>query len=423
MTTTVILSIIFLLLSAIFSGMEIAFVSSNKLRIELNKETGKRASRVIAEFSDEAPTFITALLIGNNIALILFSSFASQLLNENSLQIQHQFWLLIAQTLITTIVVLIFGEFFPKALFRISPYRALSVFAVPFKYSIYWFPLKQIASIFSWLSSQLIKYLMPERYNEDQEGFSSVDLEYYIKELAAGQQGIDNDDEINSEIFEKALYLKDTRVKECMIPRTELHGIDKLASFEELKAKFIETRLSRLLVYEDNIDNVIGYVHHIDIIKQQKPMESNIYPIVVVPENMSARDLLSQFTKEHKSMAHVVDEYGGTAGLVTLEDLIEEIFGEIQDEHDDDEFIEKQLAPNAFIFSGRLEVDYLNDKYKLELPDGDYETLAGFIVVNNEDIPEVNETVFIANFELLITEASDNRLETIKLIKHPKHDD
>ncbi len=419
---TLFLSIIFLILSAVFSGMEIAFISSNKLRIELNKETGNLASKVIGEFNEEAPTFITALLIMNNIALVLFSSFASTLIADE-FSAYTGLLLLIIQTLLTTVFVLIFGEFFPKALFRISPYRALSFFVVPFKYSIYWFPLKQIAGIFSWLSSQMIKLLMPEKYNENQVGFSSIDLEYYIKELAAGHLGDDEDDEINSDIFEKALYLKDTKVKECMIPRTELYGVDKNSSFEELKSKFIETRLSRLLVYEENIDNVIGYIHHIDIIKKQESLMENIYSILVVPEHMNARDLLTQFTKEHKSMAHVVDEYGGTAGLVTLEDLIEEIFGEIQDEHDEDEFVEKKLNQDEYMFSGRLEVDYINEKYKLDLPNGDYETLAGFVVVNHEDIPNVNETVYIENFEILITEASDNRIETLQIIKHPKDDD
>lgn len=419
---TLFLSIIFLILSAVFSGMEIAFISSNKLRIELNKETGNLASKVIGEFNEEAPTFITALLIMNNIALVLFSSFASTLIADE-FSTHTGLLLLIIQTLLTTLFVLIFGEFFPKALFRISPYRALSFFAVPFKYSIYWFPLKQIAGIFSWLSRQMIKLLMPEKYNENQVGFSSIDLEYYIKELAAGHQGVDEDDEINSDIFEKALYLKDTKVKECMIPRTELYGVDKKSSFEELKNKFIETRLSRLLVYEENIDNVIGYIHHIDIIKKQESLMENIYTILVVPEHMNARDLLTQFTKEHKSMAHVVDEYGGTAGLVTLEDLIEEIFGEIQDEHDEDEFVEKQLNPDEYMFSGRLEVDYINEKYKLDLPHGDYETLAGFVVVNHEDIPNVNETVYIENFDILITEATENRIETLQIKKHPKDND
>lgn len=416
------LTIVFLILSAIFSGMEIAFVSSNKLRIELNKETGKLANRVIGEFKEQANIFITALLIGNNIALILFSSFISQLLDGDTLHIFHPFWLLIVQTLLTTIIVLIFGEFFPKALFRISPYQSLLLFALPFKYLVYWF-LKPVAFVFSWLSTALIKFLMPNRFNEDQEGFSSVDLEYYIKELAAGQQGINEDDEINSDIFEKALYLKETKVKECMIPRTELHGIDINSSLDELREKFIETKLSRLLVYEDNIDNVVGYVHHIDILKQLKSLKEFIYPILVVPENMNARDLLTQFTKEHKSMAHVVDEYGGTSGLVTLEDLIEEIFGEIQDEHDNDEFIEKQLDTHEFIFSGRLEIDYINEKYHLDIPEGDYETLGGYVVVGNEDIPNEKETIFLDNFEILILNASNNRIETLQIKKLPKHDD
>ena len=419
---TIFLTILFLILSAIFSGMEIAFVSSNKLRIELNKETGKLANRVIAKYNEEAPTFITALLIGNNIALILFSTFIAQLLSAETLRIYHQFWLLIAQTVLTTIVVLIFGEFFPKALFRISPYKSLLLFALPFKYLVYWF-LKPIASIFSWLSTSLIKLLMPNKYNEDQEGFSSVDLEYYIKELAANQQSDDDDDEINSDMFEKALYLKDTKVKECMIPRTELLGVDRNCTLEELKEKFIETKLSRLLVYEEDIDNVIGYVHHIDIIKQQKDLSTFMYPILVVPENMNARDLLTQFTKEHKSMAHVVDEYGGTAGLVTLEDLIEEIFGEIQDEHDKDDLTEKKLPDNEYIFSGRIEIDYINEKYGLDIPEGDYETLAGYVVVKHEDIPEEKETIFIDNFEILILEAMNTRIETIQLKKLPKHDD
>jgi len=416
------LTIFFLILSAIFSGMEIAFISSNKLRIELNKETGKLANRVIAEFKEDAPIFITALLIGNNIALILFSTFISQLLDEGALHISHQFWLLIAQTLLTTIIVLIFGEFFPKALFRISPYQSLLLFALPFKYLVYWF-LKPIAFVFSWLSTALIKFLMPDRFNDDKEGFSSVDLEYYIKELAAGQQGINEDDEINSDIFERALYLKETKVKECMIPRTELQGIDANCTLAELKEKFIETKLSRLLVFEDNIDNVIGYVHHIDILKQLKTLKEFIYPIIVIPENMNARDLLTQFTKEHKSMAHVVDEYGGTSGLVTLEDLIEEIFGEIQDEHDHDAFVEKKLDGHEYIFSGRLEIDYINEKYNLEIPQGDYETLGGYIVLRNEDIPNEQETVYIDNFEILILNASNSRIETVQIKKLAKHDD
>lgn len=422
MFTTLILAIVFLILSAIFSGMEIAFISSNKLRIELNKETGNLSSKTIADFNEEAPTFITALLIGNNIALILFSSFMSEILSEETLKITHQFVLLIVQTLLTTLVVLVFGEFFPKALFRISPYRALRFFAVPFKYLIYIFPLRPIAFVISWLSKGLIKKIMPESFNDEQDKFTSIDLEHYIKELSAGQE-ITEDDEINADIFEKALYLKETKVKECMIPRTELQGIDVSTSLSDIKSKFIETKLSRLLVFEEDIDNVIGYIHHIDIIKQKEKLSDFIYPIQVVPENMNARDLLTHFTKENKNMAQVVDEHGGTAGLVTLEDLIEEIFGEILDEHDEDEFIEKVIKHDEYLFSGRLEIDYLNEKYPINLPEGDYETIAGFVVVNNEDIPEQGDIVFIENFEIHIVSASDNRIETLKIIKHPPKDD
>ncbi|MCB9257464.1 MAG: HlyC/CorC family transporter [Chitinophagales bacterium] len=422
---TLLLTILFLILSAVFSGMEIAFVSSNKLRIELNKETGKLANRIIAAYNEDGPTFITALLIGNNIALILFSAFMSILIDADTLRIDpnNQFiLLLVAQTALTTIVVLIFGEFFPKALFRISPYRSLLLFAVPFKFLVYWF-LKPIAYVFSWLSTSLIKLLLPNSFNEDQIGFSSVDLEYYIKELAAGQIAENEEDDINSDIFEKALYLKETKVKECMVPRTELHGLDKESTIEELRLSFIETKLSRLLIFEENIDNVIGYVHHIDILKKPKSIAEVIYPIMVVPETMNARDLLTLFTKENKNMAHVVDEYGGTAGLVTLEDLIEEIFGEIQDEHDEDEFIEKQIDDNAYVFSGRLEIDLINEKYKLDIPLGDYETLAGYVVVRHEAIPAVNETIILDNFEILVLDASDNRIETLQIKKLAKKDD
>jgi len=418
---TIALTILFLVLSAIFSGMEIAFISSNKLRIELNKESGVLSSKYIAQFNDDSPTFITALLIGNNVALILFSSYLAELLNEEVLHIGSQFTLLIAQTLITTIIVLIFGEFFPKALFRISPYRSLSLFAVPFKIILYWW-LKYIAFIFSWLSKTMIKTLLPKNYNEDQERFTSVDLEHYIKEVAAGQLSSD-EDEINSDIFEKALYLKETKVRECMVPRTELQGIDKHASIEELRNKFVETKLSRILIFDENIDNVIGYIHHIDILRKPKSLSDIIYPITVIPETMNARDLLSQFTKENKNMAYVVDEHGGTAGLVTLEDLIEEIFGEIQDEHDNDEYIEKILGEDEYLFSGRLEVDFINEKYNLNIPEGEYETLAGFVFVRNEDIPEEKDIIYIDNFEITIVSATDNRIETLQIKKLPKYDD
>lgn len=412
------LTILFLLLSALFSGLEIAFVSSNKLRIELNKETGNAASKIIAKYNEDAPTFITALLIGNNIALILFSSYMSNIIDGNALSFigNSPLLLLLVQTLITTIVVLIFGEFFPKALFRISPYRALLLFALPFHYLIYWI-LKPIAFLISWLSKSIIKLLMPNKYNEEQETFTSVDLEHYIKEVSSGSLSNDDDDELNSDIFEKALYLKEIKVKECMVPRMEIQSVEVNNSLEEIRKLFIESKHSRLIVYENDIDNILGYIHHIDFLNKPKNIKEIIYDVTIVPENMSARDLLTIFTKEHKTMAQVVDEYGGTAGIVTLEDLIEEIFGEIQDEHDDDEFIEKQLSENEYIFSGRLEIDYINEKYNLDIPAGEYETLAGYVVVNHEDIPDIDENIYIGNFKIHILSASNNRIETLQIKK------
>lgn len=407
--------IIFLGLSALFSGIEIAFVSSNKLRIELNKESHSLSSRILAKFNDDPSKFITSLLIGNNIALILFSIFmAKQLTADIFKTTEDSFLLLFYQTIITTIVVLIFGEFFPKAIFRIAPHGFLKTFAIPLNYFIY-LPLKPFAALFSGLSKFLIKKFQSDDFDEEKEVFTAIDLEFYIKEIAAGQASFEDDDEINTEIFEKALYLKDIKVRECMVPRTEIQAIDIDASIEDLKNKFIETKHSRILVYEETMDNILGYAHHIDVIKNPNSIRDIIFKLPVVPGTMSARNLMNIFTKQNKSIAYVVDEFGGTAGIVTLEDLLEEIFGEIQDEHDDDEFIEKQLSEKEFLFSGRLEIDYLNEKYDLELPEGDYETIAGFVISNHEDIPEEEETIYIDKFEITVISAEDNRIETIKL--------
>lgn len=415
-----ILLLVFLGMSAIFSGMEIAYISSNKLRIELNREKGTLSQRIIAEFNEDASHFITALLIGNNVALVGFSGYMSILLSQHfGISEDGGWYMLLLQTIITTVIVLIFGEFFPKVLFRISPYNVLLALAIPIKYLVYK-PLKPITYLFSILSRWMIKKLMPEKYDESKDEFTVVDLEHYIKDIAAGQVQNNEEDDLNSEIFEKALYLKEVKVRECMIPRTEIQAIDINASIAELKEKFIDTKLSRLLVYENSIDNIKGYVHHIDLIISEGSIQNLLYPMPVVPGTMSARDLLTLFTKQNKNIAFVVDEFGGTAGIVTMEDLMEEIFGEIQDEHDDDEYIEKQVGPHEFIFSGRLEIDYINEKYKLNIPIGEYETLSGYVVVNHENIPEENETIEIGEYEFVIVSAEDNRIETIRLKKLPR---
>ncbi len=419
--SAILVIVFFLMLSAIFSGMEIAFVSSNKFRIELNKENGTLSQRTLAKYNEEAPIFITSLLIGNNIALIFFSSLLSSKLDANTLNTSSELGLLVTQTILTTIIVLIFGEFLPKALFRISPYGTILLFSLPYRFL--YFILRPIAAIFSKLSNKMIRKMFPNSISKDEEGFTSIDLEYYVKELTLQQDSESYDDDINSNIFEKALYLKETKVRECMVPRTELIGVEVDTDIEDLKHLFIESKHSRILVYKESLDHIIGYVHHIDLLKNPKYIKNILYDISVVPESMSARDLLKLFTDENKNIAYVVDEYGGTSGIVTLEDVIEEIFGEIQDEHDEDEFIEEKISESTYLFSGRLEIDYLNDKYNLDFPEGEYETLAGYVVVRNEDIPKENEIVRIDNYDILVVEAENNRLETLKLTVHEKEDD
>ncbi|MGB1247260.1 MAG: hemolysin family protein [Chitinophagales bacterium] len=398
--------------SALFSGIEIAFVSSNKFKVELNKQSGTRSEKILARFYENESNFITALLIGNNIMLILFSGYMARVLADDFGLLGNGGVSLLLQTIITTITVLIFGEFIPKALFRLSPYRTLSLIAIPlqFAYSI----LKYPAYLFSTTAKMVIKWIMPQQYDNEKAVFTAIDLENYIKHVSVGHPG-DDDDELNADIFEKALYLKEVKIRECMVPRMEIQALDVSSNLEDLVEKFVESKLSRILIYEENIDNILGYVHHFDLINEPKSVRDNIYDILVVPEAMSARDLLTKFTKEHKNIACVVDEFGGTAGIVTLEDLIEEIFGEIQDEHDEDEFIEKQLTEDKYVFSARLEIDYLNEKYDLNIPEGEYETLAGYVVETYESIPQEGEKITINNFHIHIVSAENVRIKTIEI--------
>lgn len=414
LTQLIPLILLTLALSAFFSGLEIAFVSSSKLRIELDREKGSLTGRILSGFQQNAPRFITTLLIGNNIALVIFGALIAMLLEKHWLHLDgDSFGGLMIETLVATVVVLIFGEFFPKAFFRLAPFQILSFFALPLKalHTI----LTPLSMLFTRLSHGLIRVIMGERYQRDLEEFSVIDLEHYIKELSSGGDDDTVDEELNADFFEKALYLKDIKVRECMVPRTEVEAIDVTDSIDELRELFLETKHSRILIYRDTIDEVLGYTHHFELFKQPASIRDILIDIPTVPESMTARDLLTKLTKEHKSLAWVVDEYGGTAGLVTLEDLIEEIFGEIRDEHDDEAFIEKQLDDNTFVFSGRLEVDHINETYELGIPEGEYETLSGFIVVTHEDIPDEGETVHFDRFDIKILSAEDNRIGTVQV--------
>ncbi|MES2621667.1 MAG: hemolysin family protein [Bacteroidota bacterium] len=404
-----------LLLIAFFSGIEIAFLSANKLRIELLKEKGSGSAKIISEFNNNPSKFISTMLIGINISLVLFGSItANYFINERfSFLPTGEISLLIAQTIFTTFIILVFGELIPKILFRVNSDQTLLLFSYPTKY-LFYIPLKPLANLFHSLSRWIIKKVIGSELVESKQAFTAEDLEYLVKETAVNDEdGHDEADHLNSEIFEKALYLKDVKVRTCMVPRPEIQAIEIEEGLDELKRLFIETKLSRIIVYDETIDKILGYVHHFDLLKNPPSLKQAIRPLQVIPESMTARDLLLQFIREKKNVAWVVDEYGGTAGIITLEDLMEEIFGEIKDEHDEEDRTEKKVSDMEFIFSGRLEIDYLNNEYHLEIPEGEYTTLSGYIISGFEDIPEPGTVIALDNFQIKVLRATDKRIELV----------
>ncbi|MFN8277456.1 MAG: hemolysin family protein [Chitinophagales bacterium] len=416
MVTELLVLVLALVFIAFFSGIEIAFVSANKLRVELLKEKSGSA-RIVSDFNHNPSRFISTMLIGLNVALVVFASMMANILSpENFSFLPHdEAGLMLIETMVTTVVVLLLGELLPKMLFRINADRMLLAFAYP-TLAIYYL-LMPLTSVFHWLSKAVIKAVVGKDYQEGRQSFTEEDLEYLVKETAAQDEVEGETDDLNSEIFERALYLKEIKVKNCMVPRTEIEAIEADETVEALRQKFFTTKHSRIIVYDDTIDKVIGYVHHFDLLKKPRSIRQFIRPVEMVPASMNAQELLIQLVKERKNMAWVVDEYGGTAGLITLEDLMEEIFGEIEDEHDEKEGTERQLSDNEFLLSARLEVDYLNEKYHLDIPEGEYETLSGYIVMNHEDIPDQGETVHLDHFEIKIRKATDKRIEMVYLKK------
>jgi CBS domain containing-hemolysin-like protein len=411
-----------LLLIAFFSGIEISFVSANKLRVELLKEK-MGSARIISDFNQNPSRFISTMLIGLNICLVIFGSMMSKMLSPERFPFlpHDEIYLLVIRTFVTTVLVLLLGELVPKLLFRINADRMLLLFAYPVRF-IY-LVLMPLTNVFHSISRKAIKWVAGKDYHEGKQIFTEDDLEYLIKESAASEEKEGHEtDNLNSEIFERALNLKDIKVKSCMVPRPEIEGIEADESVEELKKKFLDTKHSRLIVYDDSVDKVIGYVHHFDLLKHPVSIRQFIRPLEVIPVSMNAQDLMVQLVKERKNIAWVVDEYGGTAGIITLEDLMEEIFGEIEDEHDVEDMTEKKTGDHEYLFSGRLEVDYLNEEYGLDIPEGEYETLSGYIVTMNEDIPEQGDTVRIDHFEIKIEKATDKRIMLVRIKVLEKED-
>lgn len=401
--------------SAFFSGVEIAFLAANKLKIELFGQKGGAGNKIIKQLAKYPSYFIGSTLIGNNIVLVIFGMMMANILNIIVVGLSPEIntegiFVLVVQTLVTTVFVLIFGDFIPKVVFRINPNGVLNILAIPIAVSFT--ILSPFVAFTITLSKLLIRVFFGTQVKESKPVFSKIDLEYMLKE---DESELEAEHEVNKELFENALYLITVKARECMVPRTEIEAVDIHAPLEELRDKFIDTKLSRILIYDETIDTILGYAHHHDLLKKPKNIKSVMYSLPVIPETMQAMDILNLFTKERKSIACVVDEYGGTAGIVTLEDILEEIFGEIHDEYDHDIFIEKKISDDEFIFSGRLEVDYLNETYNLGLPVGEYETLGGYIIFIHQSIPNMREKIVTEKFEFTTLKASETKIETVRL--------
>lgn len=405
--------IITLLLSAFFSGIEIAFISSDKLTIHVKKKKGVLGAILLSRFLNKPSLFISTTLIGNNIALVIYTILMARLIEPILIQrlpisIQSDWLILISQTLISTMVILIIGEFVPKILFRFKANEVLNIASFPFT-AIYYLLLPLTKPIV-YLSKVLINLVQHQKLEETSPVFSILDLQSLVED-----QANEKSSDFDQNLFDNAIELGNAKVRDCMIPRTEIEAIDVSETVKELEKKIIQTKLSKIIVYHENIDNVLGYVHHFDLWKDPSKIKSTIMEIPVVPEAMSAKELLDLFIQRRKSIALVVDEFGGTAGIVTLEDILEEIFGEIEDEHDLQDFIERKINKNEFIFSARMEVDYLNDKYKLNIPDGEYETLSGYIINSHENIPKLNETILLDHFEFKVLSVSNTKIESLQV--------
>jgi CBS domain containing-hemolysin-like protein len=401
-----------LIIIAFFAGYEIAFVTANRLNIELKKKQGTRNGRILSGFMENQARFIGTCLVGLNIFLVIYGLLFDELLKMtlwNPLKIPNEYLKLVFDTLLSTIVVLLLGEFLPKAIFRAKNDSLLNTFApiAQFFHGLF----QPITNFFVNASQWILTYVFNVRVSERNEAFSKIDLEHFFQQT---REQDEESNELNTELFENALSLPMVKIRQCLVPRTEIEACELLSPIETLQQQFIQTQLSKLVIYDDNIDNIVGYVHQLDLFNRPTNIQSILHPMIAVPETMSAPDLMNKFTKERKSIAWVVDEFGGTAGIVTMEDLLEEIFGEIRDEYDVEDADDK-LENDEYTFSGRLELDYLNEKYGLDFPNGNSETLSGYIIQQNEAIPKQKEFIIIERFRFEILDVSDTRIEKVKM--------
>jgi putative hemolysin len=410
-----IIILISLIASAFFSGLEIAFITSNKLRIELENKQGNFSAKILAHFNKYPSRYLGTMLLGNNIALVIFGIYMDEELKP---VIGHYMTskalILLISTFLSTMLILITAEFLPKNIFRINPNKTLTLFAFPL--TIVYGLLYPIVMITIGFSEFILQKIFRIKIENENAAFTMIDLDNYVREGTSSsvEKKAEMDHEI--QIFQNALDFSSVKARECMIPRTEIIALEVNESIETLKQKFIQTRLSKILIFSGSIDNIIGYVYSKELFKSPESIKSILLPVSIVPESMAASEVLTVFIQQHKSIALVVDEFGGTSGMLAMEDVMEEIFGEIEDEHDKEEMIEKQISEIEFIFSSRLETDYINGKYHLHLPILDnVETLGGLIMHYHESIPRIQEEIRIENFVFTITAVTRNRIEQVNL--------
>lgn len=412
MSTLILVVVVCLLLLAFFTGAEIAFISANKLSIEVEKNKGTRLGRILTRFYDKPKNFLGALLVGSNIALVIIALLMTQILNPWLSQWVGEGWLLfVVDTIFITSIVLIVGEFIPKIFSRHYANEVIHFFAYPLIFT------QWLLAIPTWMITKLsnlsLRYVFRSAAEVNEDVITRLDLQDFVEGTADPEQS-----EIETDMFKNALHLKEVRVADCMIPRPEIVHIDVNAPISELILLFQSTHHSRILVIEGDLDHVLGYVHHQQMLNPIESLRSLLFEIPVVPETMSAKDLMLNLIKGENSIACVVDEFGGTAGIITLEDILEEIFGEIEDEHDEEEFTEEKINDHEYLFSGRIKVDYLNEKYpELQLPEGDYHTLSGYLVMTSGIIPDQGDELVLGHYKFICEAVTDKKIETIRVLR------
>ena len=407
--------VVSILLTGFFSGISVAFGRTSKLNLEIRKRQGRLAGKLLSRFAEQPTHFIATGLVGFTIMTVIYCVQVGVIIREQMDQhavfsvLQNPYLRLFLEVVLAFLIMLFFGLLIPRSLFRARAERILAVFVIPiWLFDKIFHPL---AIVMTDLANWILKYLFNVRLSSTKQVFTIGDPEHFIAQM----QQVNDNSELNTELFENALTLPHIKVRQCLIPRKEVEGLELSSSIQEAAEAFVRSKLSKLIIYSGSIDDIQGYIHQLDLFKNPATIHEILHPILAVPETMSANDLLKRFTEERKSIAWVVDEFGGTAGIVTLEDLLEEIFGDIKDEHDVEEFVQNQIAEKEFIFSGRMEIDYLNETYDFGLPVGDSETLSGLLIAHHETIPKVRDRIIIGEFEFEVLSVNETRVDLVKM--------